>query len=203
MIRLMRNPILASECFSNGKMHYFLDFKLTVNKRSYIEITRSDEQEDRSYKRSSVRVFEEDFEFLIQAFSSLFMSVAYQGRLPDEEGKAGPKADQPGAIKSWDPGSRPREKLMEHGRAAMGDAELLAMLIGSGTPRETAVDLAERILVSVGYDLGRLAVLSVGDLCVFYGMGVAKSLSVIAAMELACRLKARSQPMVWLTRATG
>jgi len=199
----MRNPILASESFSNGKMHYFLDFKLAANKKNYIEITRSDKQEDKTYKRSSVRVFEEDFEFLIQAFSSLFISAAYQGRLPDLAGQIIPKANQPKGIKSWEPEFRPREKLMEQGRAAMDDAELLAMLIGSGTPRETAVDLAERILTSVGHDLKRLAELEVDDLCLFHGMGVAKSLAIISSMELAARLLARSHQKVWLKKAAG
>jgi hypothetical protein len=108
----MKNPILASESFSNGRMHYFLDFKLAANHTNYIEITRSDEQEGGTYKRSSVRVFEEDFEFLIQAFSSLFVSAAYQGRLPDLAGKVIPKENPPRGIKSWEPGFRPREKLM-------------------------------------------------------------------------------------------
>lgn len=184
-------------------MHYFLDFKRTVNYKNYIEITRSDEQDDKTFKRSSVRVFEEDFEFLIQAFSSLFVSAAYQGRLPDPAGKVIPKDDPPKGIKSWEPGFRPREKLLSQGRAAMADAELLAMLIGSGTPGETAVHLAERILFSVSYDLRRLAELTIDDLCGFHGMGVAKSLSVIASMELAARLMERSNKKVWLTKAAG
>jgi DNA repair protein RadC len=85
----------------------------------------------------------------------------------------------------------------------MDDAELLAMLIGSGTPRETAVDLAERILCSVGHDLKRVAELTVDDLCVFHGMGVAKSLSIISAMELAMRLMELSHKKVWLKKAAG
>jgi DNA repair protein RadC len=199
----MKNPILASEYFSNGKMHYFLDFKLAINNKNYIEITRSDELADKTYKRSSVRVFEEDFEFLIQAFSSLFISAAYQGRLPDMAGHITPKENPPNGIKSWEPGFRPREKLMEQGRAAMDDAELLAMLIGSGTPRETAVDLAERILASVDHDLKRLAELNADDLCLFHGMGIAKSLSIISSMELASRLTERSHKKVWLKKAAG
>ena len=92
---------------------------------------------------------------------------------------------------------------MEQGWSAMDDAELLAMLIGSGTPRETAVDLAERILTSIGHDLKRLAELDVDDLCLFHGMGVAKSLAIISSMELAARLMARSHQKVWLKKAAG
>jgi len=199
----MKNPILASENFSNGRMHYFLDFKLAASNKNYIEITRSDEQEDHTYKRSSVRVFEEDFEFLIQAFASLFQSAAYQGKLPGTVPIPFPEEQPVRGIKSWPPEFRPREKLLEQGRAAMDDAELLAMLIGSGTPRETAVGLAERILCSVGHDLRRLTALTVAELCVFHGMGVAKSLSIIAAMELAARLTERSHKRVWLKKAAG
>jgi DNA repair protein RadC len=85
----------------------------------------------------------------------------------------------------------------------MDDAELLAMLIGSGTPRETAVDLAARILASVDHDLKRLAELNADDLCLFHGMGLAKSLSIISSMELASRLTERSHKKVWLKRAAG
>ncbi|ETZ19132.1 UPF0758 domain-containing protein [Pedobacter sp. V48] len=91
-------------------------------------------------------------------------------------------------IKSWEPELRPREKMLEHGREAMGNAELLAMLIGSVTPNETAVDLAGRILDSVGGDLIKLSDMSLDDFCGFAGMGVAKSSSILAAMELSRRM---------------
>jgi len=71
----------------------------------------------------------------------------------------------------------------------MSDSELLAMLIGSGTPSESAIDLSWRILESAWGDLGNLAALDFSELCRFAGMGIAKSSSIIAAVELARRLK--------------
>ena len=91
-------------------------------------------------------------------------------------------------IKSWEPELRPREKMLEQGREVMSDAELLAMLIGSGTPRETAVDLAGRILDKLGGDLLKLSELGLEELCAFAGMGAAKSCSIMAAMELGKRI---------------
>ncbi len=195
----MKNPILATESFYNNRKRYFLDFKLAANNSPYIKITRSDEQQDHTYKRSEVVVFEEDFEFLIEAFSSLFRTVAYQG------GQGDPikpdKRDRTRGIKSWEAPERPREKLMEQGKPALSDAELLAIVIGSGSPNETAVGLAARILDSVGGDLKRLTELRLNELCRFRGMGHAKSLSIIAAMELAARLTAGQHKAAWLRKA--
>lgn len=190
----MKNPILATESFSSGRDTYFFDFRLTSNNKQYLTMACSQLQDDDTYKRVSLRFWEKDFEFLIQAFSSLFHHAAYkhqQRTLFDEP-------LMPKGIKSWPPEFRPREKLAEQGRAAMDNAELLAMLIGSGTPNETAVDLAQRILHSVGHDLKNLAELSPEKLCSFRGMGMAKSSTIIAAMELAARLSERQHPKVWL-----
>jgi DNA repair protein RadC len=71
--------------------------------------------------------------------------------------KEGPEVRREKGIPSWEPDMKPRERLLAHGPLALSDAELLAMLIGSGTPRETAVDLAERILKAFGGLQGWLA----------------------------------------------
>jgi hypothetical protein len=181
---IMINPVLVTESFSNGKKHYFLDFRKAVNDTKYITITRSDQVAEGIYKRSEVVVFEEDFEFLIQAFSSLFLSAAYYEDAQERKGAPSVAARQGSGIKSWPPEQRPREKLLGQGKSALSDAELLAILIGSGTPGESAVGLAGRILASVDHDLKRLAALSAKELCRFKGMGLAKSVSIIAAMEL-------------------
>lgn len=195
----MEHAILATESFSNHRKHYFLDFKHAANNSHYIKITRNDEQEDQTYRRSgSVVIFEEDFEFLIEAFSSLFRTAAYQRQTNGRQGELFGSNKEAHGIKSWDPACRPREKLIAQGREAMADAELLAMLIGSGTPGETAVQLARRILASVNHDLQRLAALPVEDLCRFYGMGHARSLAIISAMELGLRLMNRHHKGIWL-----
>ncbi len=84
---------------------------------------------------------------------------------------------------------RPREKLLLKGRASLSDAELIAILIGSGTRFLSAVDLAKHILSSVENDLGALAKMSVKDLQQFKGIGEAKAISIVSALELGRRRK--------------
>jgi DNA repair protein RadC len=78
--------------------------------------------------------------------------------------------------------------MLNEGKEAMADAELLAMLIVSGSPRETGVALAGRILSSIDFNLKRLSAITIAELCAFRGMGHAKSSSIVAAMELGKRL---------------
>ncbi|RFS14269.1 RadC family protein [Emticicia sp. C21] len=92
-------------------------------------------------------------------------------------------------ILSWAEEDRPREKLMLKGRAALSDAELIAILIGSGTRELSAVDLSKLILHSVGNNLNELARLSINDLMKFKGVGDAKAISIAAALELGRRRK--------------
>ncbi len=92
-------------------------------------------------------------------------------------------------IKSWAEEDRPREKLLALGRRSLSDAELIAILIGSGSTTESAVDLTKRILHSCSNNLDSLAKQSVQDLCKFRGIGEAKAITIIAAMELGRRLK--------------
>ncbi len=93
------------------------------------------------------------------------------------------------SIKAWAEEDRPREKLMYKGRSALTDAELIAILIGSGSRNETAVEVAKRILSSVENDIYRLSRMSLKDLQTFKGIGEAKAISVIAALELGRRRK--------------
>lgn len=90
-------------------------------------------------------------------------------------------------IKSWAEDDRPREKLLLKGKAALSDAELIAILLGSGSRDETAVDLAKRILQSVNGNLNELGRLGVPELTKFKGIGEAKAISVITALELGKR----------------
>ena len=92
-------------------------------------------------------------------------------------------------IRSWAEDDRPREKLLLKGRAALSDAELIAILIASGNNEESAVDLSKRILQSLNNDLAALSKLNVKDLTKFKGIGEAKAISIIAAMELGRRRK--------------
>lgn len=90
-------------------------------------------------------------------------------------------------IKSWALDDRPREKLIAKGKTALSDAELIAILIGSGNRSESAVALSKRILQSVGGNINELAKLSVEKLTEFKGIGEAKAISIITALELGKR----------------
>jgi DNA repair protein RadC len=92
-------------------------------------------------------------------------------------------------IKDWAAEDRPREKLMSNGPRSLTDAELIAILIGSGNHTETAVELARRILSSVHNDLNELGVKSLDSLKEFKGIGDAKAITVLAALELGKRRK--------------
>ena len=100
-----------------------------------------------------------------------------------------------GTIQSWAEEDRPREKLMLKGKAALSEAELIAILINSGTVDLTAVDVAKIILKSVDNNLNELARLSIKDLSKFRGIGEAKAISVIAALELGRRRKEQDRPI--------
>lgn len=90
-------------------------------------------------------------------------------------------------IKQWSDDDRPREKMVQKGRSVLSDAELIAILIGSGTKNESAVDLAKRILASAGNNLNELGKLSLQQLQQFKGIGEAKAVSIAAALEIGRR----------------
>ena len=91
------------------------------------------------------------------------------------------------SIKAWAEEDRPREKLNSQGRRALSDAELIAILIGSGSRNESAVELSKRILHHYDNDLQKLGKVSVSELSKFKGIGEAKAISIIAALELGRR----------------
>lgn len=90
-------------------------------------------------------------------------------------------------ITNWSEDDKPREKLMLKGKSVLSDAELIAILIGSGSRNESAVGLSKRILASVDNNLNALGKLSIQQLMNFKGIGEAKAISIIAAMELGRR----------------
>jgi len=93
----------------------------------------------------------------------------------------------PFPITTWKEDDRPREKLLNKGKNALSDAELVAILIGSGSRQESAVNLAKRILIDSENSLGKLAKKSIAQLKQFKGVGKAKAISIIAALELGRR----------------
>ncbi|MES2558652.1 MAG: DNA repair protein RadC [Bacteroidota bacterium] len=99
----------------------------------------------------------------------------------------------PFSIKHWAEDDRPREKLQQKGRHSLSDAELIAILITTGTKSESAVDLAKTILALTHNNLNDLGRLSVKDLTKIKGIGTAKALTIIAALELGRRRKDESK----------
>lgn len=93
------------------------------------------------------------------------------------------------SIKNWSEDDQPREKLLYKGKNALSDAELIAILIGSGSRNESAVDLCKRILQQNSNKLHQLQKQSVQQLMQFKGIGEAKAISIVAALELAKRLQ--------------
>ncbi|WP_111685511.1 RadC family protein [Winogradskyella tangerina] len=91
------------------------------------------------------------------------------------------------SIKNWSQDDQPREKLRDKGKTILSDAELVAILIGSGNKTESAVDLSKRILASVNNNLNALGKLSIKQLMEFNGIGEAKAISITAALELGRR----------------
>ncbi|MCQ2317019.1 MAG: DNA repair protein RadC [Bacteroidales bacterium] len=90
-------------------------------------------------------------------------------------------------IKSWATEDRPREKMLRKGRESLSDAELVAILIGSGNKNETAVDLSRRILADVDNNLIKLSKLSISEMLQYDGVGEAKAVAIAAALELGRR----------------
>jgi DNA repair protein RadC len=91
------------------------------------------------------------------------------------------------SIKAWNEDDRPREKLMAKGKIALSDAELIAILIGSGSRDESAVALSQRILASVENNLQELGKMTVSQLMAFKGIGEAKAITIVGALELGRR----------------
>ncbi|MBQ8046716.1 MAG: DNA repair protein RadC [Prevotella sp.] len=90
-------------------------------------------------------------------------------------------------INQWAEEDRPREKLMRLGAEALTNAELLAILIGSGSTRETAVELMKRVLGDCNNNLNTLGKKSIRELCEYKGVGEAKAITILAACELGKR----------------
>ena len=94
------------------------------------------------------------------------------------------------SIKDWALEDRPRERLLASGAGALSKAELLAILIGSGSPKETAVELMKRVLNGCNNNLNTLGKRTIHELCQYNGIGEAKAISILAACELGKRRQA-------------
>jgi DNA repair protein RadC len=116
-------------------------------------------------------------------FISLYLAFIYNGNAKFFS----MNFEQNLSIKNWAEDDKPREKLMMKGKQALSDAELIAILIGSGNRNESAVSLSKRILARVNNNLNALGKLSLKQLMEFKGIGEAKAISIAAALELGRR----------------
>jgi DNA repair protein RadC len=98
------------------------------------------------------------------------------------------------SIRNWALEDRPREKMLLKGIQSLSDSELLALLIGSGTRKASAVDLARQVLNMAGNNLDKLGKYSVSDLKKLKGIGQARAISIVAALELGRRRKVSDSP---------
>lgn len=98
-------------------------------------------------------------------------------------------------ISTWAEDDRPREKLMLKGRSSLSDAELIAILIGSGNRDESAIDLSRRILKDCQHNLSELARQSIACLMTYKGIGEAKAIAIVAALELGQRRRMKEAVM--------
>lgn len=100
------------------------------------------------------------------------------------------------SIKNWSNDDKPREKLAQKGKSVLSDAELIAILIGSGSRNESAVELSKRILCSVNNNLNDLGKLSINQLMQFKGIGEAKAITITAALEIGRRRREEGEKKV-------
>jgi len=184
----MESKIMYTEAFPSGPMrHYFFDYKKGVAGHLFLQLTCSEKLRDGSFQRNRVVFFERDLPLVVQALASLCHHAAH---LKLSGANKTPMLKSERGIPSWEPDMKPRERLLANGPSALSDAELLALLIGSGTPGETAVDLAAGILLAFG-GLDGLIDASYKRLARFPGMGLAKCSAVLSAIEIAMRVFAR------------
>ena len=179
-------PTLASETFSHGRKRYYIDVKKAVNDTYFVLITLDESfpNHDTNYRRT-IQLWEEDLAFFVEALSIVLSKIAY-GELSFPETKLEVVKDPKGmkAIAAYD---RPREKLHALGAGKLSNAELLAILLCTGSSELSVLDLCEKIMKSVKNDPARLLTRTAEDFCRFRGIGVAKAATLMAALELGRR----------------
>jgi hypothetical protein len=181
------SPILATESFSRGRKHYFIDVKKAANDTHFVLITSSEEyrNEEKAFHRRTIQLWEEDLAQFVEALSMVLGRLAY-GDLEPEKPKMKVVKDAKGvkALAGYD---RPREKLHALGARALSGEELLAILLCTGTSEVSVLDLCKKIMRSLNGDLSGLPEMTAEQLCAFPGIGVAKAATLMAALELGRR----------------
>lgn len=180
-------PTIATETFSHGRKHYFIDVKKASNDTHFVLITSSEEygNEEKAYHRRTIQLWEEDLAQFVEALSMVLSRLAY-GDLEPEKAKMAVVKD-PKGVKAFAEYDGPREKLHALGARALKAEELLAILLCTGTSEVSVLDLCKKIVRSLKGDLAGMLEMTAEQLCAFPGIGVAKAATLMAALELGRR----------------
>ena len=178
-------PSLASETFSHGKKHYFFDIKKASNNTHFLLITSSERYNGDQFQRRTIQLWEEDLGFFVEALTMILRQLAHGGL------SATPKLEvvkEPAGMKAIAEYDRPREKLHALGAESLSHAELLAILLCTGSSELSVLDLCGRIMKSVNNEPAGLLSRTAEGFCRFPGIGVAKAATLLAALELGRRV---------------
>jgi hypothetical protein len=180
-------PTLASETFSHGRKHYFIDVKRAANDTHFLLITSSEQfQNNPARYRRTIQLWEEDLAMFVEALTMVLGRLAYGDLTPqDPKLKAVREVTGMKALPFCD---RPREKLHALGAEALSNPELLAVLLGTGGSELSVLDLCQKIMRSVKDEPARLLERSADDFCRFPGVGMAKAATLLASLELGRRV---------------
>ncbi|WP_439697039.1 UPF0758 domain-containing protein [Mucilaginibacter sp. AW1-7] len=184
-VKQSAHPTLATETFSHGRTHYFIDIKKAANDTHFLLITSSESfRNDPQYYRRTIRLWEEDLAMFVEALSMVLGRLAYGDLAPADTMKV---VAEPKGVKALEVPGRPRERLHALGARALSNAELLAILLCTGSSELPVLDLCRKIMKSVKDDPARLLTRTAEDFCRFPGVGVAKAATLMAALELGRR----------------
>jgi DNA repair protein RadC len=176
-----------SESFGHGKMHYFIDVNQACNNTLYMLISSSEKYDTDKFRRQTVMIWEEDLGMFVEGLSMILSRMVYgEGPKPFQRPEV-LKLKDPAGILALPESDRPREKLHALSAAALSNAELMAILLCTGSQELSVLDLCKKIMRSVKDDPSRLLTRTAEDFCSFRGVGVAKAATLMAALELGRR----------------
>jgi len=183
--RTTKYPSLASENFSHGKKHYFIDVKKAANDSHFLLITSSEQYGEGEYHRQTVQLWEEDLGMFVEGLSMVLRRLAH-GDLATAEPVMKLVKDVTG-MEAMAPEDRPREKLHAFGAGTLSNTELLAILFCTGSSELSVLDLCGQVMLSINDEAAGLRTMTTEQLCAFKGVGAAKAATLLAALELGRR----------------
>ena len=186
-------PNLDSESFGHGKKRYFIDVKKACNDTHFLLITSSEQFGGDKFHRQTVQLWEEDLAFFVEALSMILrrMTGGESPRLFSKPELALVKGAT--GLMAVGENAGPREKLHAFGPGKLRNAELLAVLLGTGSVALPVLELCRELMRSVKDDPAALVRLTAADFCSYPGIGMAKAAALLAAIELGRRIFSEPQ----------